>query len=68
MTNLKRVVCFADWMHAKEMWMDNPLVNVDGEAIDRLIVEYYRTAVKSMRVFAEIPGKEFTGGNAAGHS
>lgn len=34
--------------------MDNPLVNVDGESIDRIVSEMYKTMVKSVRVFAEI--------------
>lgn len=34
--------------------MDNPLINVDGESIDRIVSEMYKTMVKSVRVFAEI--------------
>lgn len=46
---------FADWLRAYEMWMDNPLVNVDGEAIERSVNEMYKTMQKSIRIFADIP-------------
>ncbi|RZC18431.1 DHC N2 and/or AAA 6 domain containing protein, partial [Asbolus verrucosus] len=44
----------SDWLRSHEMWMDNPLINVDGEAIDRLVTDMFKTIVKSIRVFAEI--------------
>jgi dynein heavy chain len=44
----------SDWLRAYEMWMDNPLVNVDGEAIERMVADMYKTMLKSIRVFAEI--------------
>ncbi|XP_044254832.1 dynein axonemal heavy chain 1-like isoform X2 [Tribolium madens] len=44
----------SDWLRAYEMWMDNPLVNIDSEAIERLVTDMYKTIVKSVRVFAEI--------------
>lgn len=34
--------------------MDNPLVNVDGEAIEGLVTDMYKTMQKSIRTFAEI--------------
>lgn len=36
------------------MWMDNPLVNVDGDAIERTANEMYKTMQKSIRIFADI--------------
>lgn len=44
----------SDWLRSYDMWMDNPLVNVDGEAIERIVNEMYKTMVKSIRTFAEI--------------
>lgn len=35
--------------------MDNPLVNIDGESIERQVNEMFKSMVKSTRVFAEIP-------------
>lgn len=36
--------------------MDNPLVNVDGESIERTVMEYHKTMVKCQRTFADMPG------------
>lgn len=44
----------SDWLRAYDIWMDNPLVNVDGEAIERTVNEMYKTMVKSVRIFADI--------------
>lgn len=44
----------SDWLRAYDMWMDNPLVNVDGEAIERNVNEMYKIMVKSIRVFTDI--------------
>ena len=35
--------------------MDNPLVNVDGDAIERTITEMHKTMIKSSRIFVDIP-------------
>lgn len=35
--------------------MDNPLVNIDGESIDRTVTEMYKTMIKSIKTFADIP-------------
>lgn len=34
--------------------MDNPLVNIDAEAIERNVNEMYKTMQKSIRIFADI--------------
>lgn len=34
--------------------MDNPLVNIDGEALERTVNEMYKMMVKLVKVFAEI--------------
>lgn len=36
--------------------MDNPLLNVDSDAIERNVNEMYKTIVKSVRTFAEMEG------------
>lgn len=43
------------------MWMDNPLVNVDGESIERTVNEMYKIMQKSIRVFAEIEAVQSVG-------
>lgn len=37
------------------MWMDNPLIFVDGESVDRLHGDMYKTMQKSQRIFADLP-------------
>ncbi|XP_017768545.1 PREDICTED: dynein heavy chain 1, axonemal-like [Nicrophorus vespilloides] len=49
-------VTASDWLKYYDIWMDNPLANIDGEAIERLVTDMYKTMVKSIRVFADIPG------------
>lgn len=44
----------SDWLRTYEICMDNPLINLDGETIERSIFDMYKTMVKSVRVFAEI--------------
>lgn len=44
----------SDWLRAHEMWVDNPLTNVDGDSVERTVTDMYKTIVKSVRVFAEI--------------
>lgn len=35
--------------------MDNPLINIDGESIERNVTEMYKTMMKCIRVFVDIP-------------
>ncbi|GLV39944.1 Dynein heavy chain at 36C [Carabus blaptoides fortunei] len=45
----------SDWLRWHDIWMDNPLVNIDGESIDRTVTEMYKTMIKSMKTFTDIP-------------
>ncbi|KAL0272752.1 UNVERIFIED_CONTAM: hypothetical protein PYX00_005610 [Menopon gallinae] len=45
----------SDWLKYKEIWMDNPLSNIDGESIDRVHGEMLKTMVKCRRIFSETP-------------
>lgn len=36
------------------MWMDNPIINIDSDSIDRTVTEMYKTMQKSIRTFADI--------------
>lgn len=44
----------SDWLRTYEMCMDNPLINIDGDAIERSIGDMYKAIVKSVRTFADI--------------
>lgn len=46
---------FPDWLKYKEIWSDNPLSNIDGETIDRLHGDMFKTMQKCQRIFAEVP-------------
>lgn len=46
----------ADWLKANTAYMENPLVNIDGEAMERNVAESYKIISKCYRTFAEMPG------------
>ncbi|KAF5270064.1 hypothetical protein FQA39_LY08476 [Lamprigera yunnana] len=45
-----------NWMKWYEIWTENPLNNIDGQAIDNTVNEMYKVMIKSVRVFLEIEG------------
>uniref|UniRef100_A0A1Y1N5M7 Dynein heavy chain 1, axonemal n=2 Tax=Photinus pyralis TaxID=7054 RepID=A0A1Y1N5M7_PHOPY len=47
-------VTASEWLKWHEIWMDNPLVNVDGEAIEGIVSDMYKTMIKSVKLFVEI--------------
>ncbi|CAH0718440.1 unnamed protein product, partial [Brenthis ino] len=48
-------VTASDFLKSREVWFDNPLIYVDADAIEPAINEYYKTIVKCIRVFADLP-------------
>nr|XP_012140860.1 PREDICTED: dynein heavy chain 1, axonemal [Megachile rotundata] len=48
-------VTASDWLRWHEVWMDNPLMNVDGSQIDSLVMDMYRAITRSVRTFQEFP-------------
>ncbi|XP_028173233.1 dynein heavy chain 1, axonemal-like, partial [Ostrinia furnacalis] len=48
-------VTASDFLKAREVWFDNPLMYVDADSIEPLINEYYKTIVKCVRTFADMP-------------
>lgn len=36
------------------MWMDNPMINVDADAIEGTVTDMYKMMIKLIRVFADI--------------
>ncbi|XP_041969812.1 dynein axonemal heavy chain 1-like [Aricia agestis] len=48
-------VTASDYLKAREVWLDNPLVYVDADAIEPLVNDYYKTIVKCIRTFADMP-------------
>ncbi|ERL92012.1 hypothetical protein D910_09334 [Dendroctonus ponderosae] len=44
----------SDWLRSHEMWMDNPIVNVDAETVEGTVTDMYKMMVRLIRVFADI--------------
>lgn len=42
-------------MKSREVWFDNPLMYVDADTIEPLVSEYYKTILKCIRTFADLP-------------
>ena len=45
----------SEWVQAHEMWVDNPLANIDGDSVQRVLADSYKTMTKLARTFAEMP-------------
>ncbi|XP_076766961.1 dynein axonemal heavy chain 1 [Xylocopa sonorina] len=54
-------VTASDWLRWYEVWMDNPLMNVDGSQIDTLVADMYRVMTRAVRTFQEFPSKSMFG-------
>lgn len=44
-----------DWLRSYDMWMDNPIFNVDADAIEGSVTDMYKLIVKSIKLFNDIP-------------
>jgi len=56
----------SDWMRWYEGWMNDPLVEVDAEKVDKNVTESYKTIHKCCKVFAGIPGKRCCSSSSGG--
>ncbi|XP_076627799.1 dynein axonemal heavy chain 1 [Colletes latitarsis] len=48
-------VTASDWLRWYEVWVDNPLIHVDGSQVESLVVDMYREMTRSIRTFQEQP-------------
>ncbi|XP_046395032.1 dynein axonemal heavy chain 1-like [Ischnura elegans] len=48
----------SDWFKWHEIWMDNPLINVDSDEIERLVAEMHKTMSKCIKVFPDVPAAQ----------
>nr|XP_034195945.1 dynein heavy chain 1, axonemal-like [Osmia lignaria] len=48
-------VTASDWLRWYEVWMDNPLINVDGSQIESHVMDMYRVITRGVRTFQEFP-------------
>lgn len=46
---------FVDWLKNREIWVDNPLVNIDEQSIEPTVADMYKIMLKSIRTFSDIP-------------
>lgn len=53
--NCTRTVLDRPNSQAHEIWVDNPLSNVDGDSVERILSDTYKTMTKLLRTFAELP-------------
>nr|CAI5840362.1 unnamed protein product [Callosobruchus analis] len=44
----------SDWLRAYEIWMDNPIQNIDAESIETSVTDMYKMMVRLIKVFADI--------------
>ncbi|KAG7304694.1 hypothetical protein JYU34_010040 [Plutella xylostella] len=48
-------VTASEFLNAKEIWFDNPLIYVDADAIEPQVNDYYKTIVRCIRTFSDMP-------------
>ncbi|XP_075982332.1 dynein axonemal heavy chain 1-like [Anticarsia gemmatalis] len=48
-------VTASEFLKSREVWFDNPLMYVDADTIEPLVNEYYKTIIKCVRTFADLP-------------
>ncbi|XP_060531534.1 dynein axonemal heavy chain 1-like [Cylas formicarius] len=42
------------WMRSYEIWMDNPIMNIDADVIEGSVSDMYKIAVRLIRIFSDI--------------
>ncbi|KAG5868936.1 Dynein heavy chain 1, partial [Gonioctena quinquepunctata] len=44
----------SDWQRAYEIWMDNPILNIDADAVEGTVNDMFKMMVKSIKIFSDI--------------
>ncbi|CAH1982455.1 unnamed protein product [Acanthoscelides obtectus] len=44
----------SDWLRAYEIWMDNPIQNIDADSIEMSVTDMYKMMVRLIKIFADI--------------
>jgi len=57
----------SDWLRWHDSWMNDALVEVDAEKVDKNVKESYKTIHKCVKVFSGIPGQYQSGNRLMGH-
>jgi dynein heavy chain, axonemal len=50
-------VTASDWLRWHDSWMNDALVEVDAEKVDKNVMESYKTIHKSVKVFQDTAGQ-----------
>ncbi|XP_043269180.1 dynein axonemal heavy chain 1-like [Venturia canescens] len=45
----------SDWLHSNEIWMENPLMTIDGQHIEATIADMHKSMSRCAKVFEEQP-------------
>ncbi|XP_071452908.1 dynein axonemal heavy chain 1-like [Hetaerina americana] len=48
----------SDWLKWHEIWMDNPLINVDSDEIEKIVFDMQKMMSKCIKIFVDIPGPQ----------
>ncbi|KAG7197921.1 hypothetical protein KM043_016158 [Ampulex compressa] len=48
-------VTASDWLRWYEIWMENPLISIDGNQIDDLVAEMHKVMSRCVKTFQEFP-------------
>ena len=46
----------SDWLKMHDSVMNDPLISVDAEAVEKTVTDSYKTMHKSVKIFNELPG------------
>ena len=49
-------VTASDWLRWHESWMNDPLMSIDAESVEKNVNDAYKTMHKSVKIFQDIPG------------
>ncbi|KAK2152282.1 hypothetical protein LSH36_335g03002 [Paralvinella palmiformis] len=49
-------VTASDWLRWYESWMNDPLMSIDAESVEKNVNDAYKTMHKSVKIFQDIPG------------
>lgn len=47
----------SDWMRQHEKWMNDPLMEIDSEQIEKIVNDSFKTMQRCVRQFKDSPGR-----------
>lgn len=46
-----------DWLKWQEIWMDNPLITVDANQIESMVIDMHKAMSRCVKIFQENPSR-----------